>query len=169
MNQKTRRGIKEGIGLGLIAGVIFAVMEVVAAVMMGNPALMPFRMFASTVLGSAALETAGAGTAFLVGAIAHLILSGIFGLIYGAVNAQFGADTRASWGQQAGIGVAFGALLWLVNFQIIARVLYPWFLEAPQFAQMMLHALFFGLPLGVMYAAAERRVVLPRRTAPAGA
>jgi hypothetical protein len=47
--------------------------------------------------------------------------------------------------------------VWFVNFQIIARVLYPWFLGAPQFLQAVMHGLFFGLPLALIYAASERR------------
>jgi hypothetical protein len=157
MTSATKRGVKEGIGFGIVAGVIFALMETVAAAGMGDPPLMPFRMFASIVLGEAALETIGTGTAFLVGSIVHLVLSGVFGLVYGVLNSRLSVEARTAWTSQAGIGLAFGAVLWLVNFQVIARIAFPWFLMAPQFAQLMLHALFFGLPLGLMYAAAERR------------
>jgi hypothetical protein len=163
MTSATRRGIKEGIGFGIIAGILFAIMEVVAAAGMGDPPLMPLRMFASIVLGSAALETVGMGTAFLVGSLVHLVLSGVYGLVYGVVNARLPTKTRTGWASQAGIGLAFGAVLWLFNFQIVARILFPWFLMAPQLTQLLLHALFFGLPLGLMYAAAERRVHHGRR------
>jgi hypothetical protein len=157
MSESTRRGAKEGIGFGLIAGMIFAVMEVVGAAMMGQPPLMPIRMFASTVLGQAALMETATGTVLIVGLAAHFALSAIYGLIYGLINAKFSAPTETSYGRQAGLGLLFGAMLWLVNFQVIARVLYPWFLDAPQFLQMAMHAMFFGLPLGLMYAEAERR------------
>jgi hypothetical protein len=33
----------------------------------------------------------------------------------------------------AGLGLLLGAMIWLVNFQIIARILYPWLLMTPQF------------------------------------
>lgn len=158
MNESTRRGIKEGIGFGLIAGMIFGVMEVVGAAMMGNPPLMPVRMFASTVLGEQALMQTSAAIAIPVGLIAHFLLSAIFGAIYGVVNARLSTATETSYARQAGIGLLFGVGLWLVNFQIIARVLYPWFLTTPQFLQMAMHAMFFGLPLALMYAASERRV-----------
>lgn len=158
MADATKRGAKEGLSFGLIAGIIFAMMEIAGAAMMGNPPLMPLRMFASVVLGGSAMQTASLGSVVVVGTIAHLALSAVFGLIYGLVNARFSPKTETSWGRQAGLGLLFGAMIWLVNFQIIARILYPWFLMTPQFLQMAMHAMFFGLPLALMYAAAERRV-----------
>lgn len=158
MTGATRRGAKEGLGFGLIAGVIFALAEMIGAAMMGDPPLMPVRMFASVVLGESALQTASLGSVVVVGTIAHLALSAVFGLIYGVVNARLSSTTETSWGRQVGLGLLFGVMLWLVNFQIIARILYPWFLMTPQVLQMAMHAMFFGLPLGLMYAAAERRV-----------
>lgn len=156
MQESTRRGIKEGIGFGLIGGMIFGVMEVVGAAIMGNPPLMPIRMFASTVVGQQALMEIPAATAIPIGLIAHFALSAVFGAIYGAINARLSIESKTSYDRQAAIGLVFGAMLWLVNFQIIARLLYTWFLTTPQFLQMAMHAMFFGLPLGLMYAAAER-------------
>jgi len=157
MASENRRSVGEGITAGVIAGVIFAGMEIIAAAMMGNPALMPVRMFASVVLGRGAME-APLGTTLVVGTIAHLVLSAIFGLVYGLVSARSSEPTRTSFGRQAAVGILFGLAVWFVNFQIVARILFPWFLEAPQFLQAMLHGLFFGLPLALVYAASERRV-----------
>jgi hypothetical protein len=48
----------------------------------------------------------------------------------------------------------------VVTFQFIARGYYPWFQQqTPQFFQLLMHALFFGAPLGWLFAAAERRRV----------
>jgi hypothetical protein len=165
MQESTRRGIKEGIGFGLIAGLIFGVIEIIAAVLMGDPPLMPVRMFASTVLGEQALEQTPAATAIPLGLLAHFVLSAMFGLIYGAINARFSTATETSYGRQVALGLMFGAVLWLVNFQIIARLIYPWFLMTPQFLQMAMHAMFFGLPVALMYARAERRAHHVGRTA----
>jgi hypothetical protein len=152
-----KRGAKEGFGFGVVAGIIFAVAEVIIAAMMDNPALMPFRMFASIVFGQEALGVTPIGTAVAVGIVVHLILSALFGLVYGVVNSRFSLRTQADSSTQLGIGLAFGVALWFVNFQIIARTAYPWFLDAPQGLQAILHAVAFGLPLGIMYGAAERR------------
>jgi hypothetical protein len=163
MAQKTTRSVKEGIGFGLVAGVIFALVEIAASTMMGSPALAPLRMFASVVLGESAMETATPGTAILVGSIAHLVLSGLYGLVYGLVNAMFSTKADTGWARQAVFGLLFGAAIWLVNFQLFARILYPWFLDAPQLAQLLLHSVAFGLPLALMYAGAERRVQIGGR------
>jgi uncharacterized membrane protein YagU involved in acid resistance len=160
MASENRRSVGEGVTAGTIAGVIFAMMEIIGAATMGTPALMPIRMFASVVLGKGAME-GPLGTALLVGTIAHLLLSAVFGIAYGVVSARLSGATRTSFGRQAGIGILFGLAVWFVNFQIIARVLYPWFLGTPQFLQAMMHGLFFGLPLALIYAASERRVHAP--------
>jgi hypothetical protein len=73
------------IGFGLVAGLIFALAEVVLSVLMGGPPLQPFRVFASVVMGQAAFVPVSVGSVFLVGLIVHLILSGFYGLIYGAI------------------------------------------------------------------------------------
>lgn len=158
MRDTAKRSVKEGIGFGIVAGIIFAFMEIARAAMMGDPPLMPVRMFASVLLGKAALETVSGGTALLVGTFAHLALSALFGLVYTGINGRFSEESRTRWGRQALIGLSFGIALWLVNFQIIARLIYPWFLMTPQFLQMAMHAMAFGLPLGLFYAGAERRV-----------
>lgn len=156
MSQQTKRSAKEGIGLGIVAGIIFAMMEMIGSAVMGNPPLMPLHMFASLVMGMDAMEAQGTGV-LILGAIVHLVLSAAFGLVYGLVNARFSTKAQTSFGSQAGIGVLFGLALWFVNFQIIARIAFPWFLDAPQFLQALMHAAFFGLPLALMYAGAERR------------
>lgn len=157
MASENRRSIGEGITAGLIAGIIFAMMEIAGAAMMGNPPLMPVRMFASVVLGQGAMQ-GPLGVPLVVGTIAHLVLSAVFGIVYGLLAARTSEATKTSFGRQAGLGILFGLVVWLVNFHIIARVLYPWFLGAPQFLQAMMHGLFFGLPLALIYAASERRV-----------
>lgn len=164
MASENRRSVSEGIAAGLVAGVIFAVMEILGAAMMGEPALMPVRMFASVVLGKGAME-GPLGTALVVGTVAHLGLSAFFGIVYGLLGARASEATRTSFGRQAGLGILFGLALWFVNFQIIARILYPWFLGAPQFLQAMMHGLFFGLPLALIYAASERRIHVAARPA----
>lgn len=153
----TARSVKEGIGYGLIAGVIFALMEVIASTIMGNPAITPFRLFASVLVGSEALTEMEAGNALLLGSVVHLVLSAAFGLVYGLIGASLTRRAQVWFGAQAGLGIAFGLALWLINFQLIARAAYPWFLETPQLMQALIHALFYGLPLGLMYAASERR------------
>lgn len=165
---RTRGALASGAAFGVAAGVIFVIMEIIGAAMMGNPALMPVRMFASTLLGRDALMGTSLGAAVLVGLLMHFALSAVYGVIYGAIESRMSFEARKNWGRQSVVGLLFGVGLWFLNFQIIARLIYPWFLDAPQFLQLMLHALFFGLPLGLMFAARERRrptaVVPPGKT-----
>lgn len=157
MAERTGRQLKEGLGAGVVAGVLFGIMEMAASALMGQPPLMPIRMFASTVLGQVALEATPLGTAVIVGTIAHLALSGLFGVIYAVLSGLLPPAAEIRTGQQGLLGLLFGIALWFVNFQIIARLFYPWFLDAPQFLQAMMHAVFFGLPVALLYVGAERR------------
>lgn len=157
MTGSTRRRLKEGLEFGLIAGLIFASLQIAGAVAVGARPVAPLWMAASVVLGRAALGGIATGHALAVGAIAHLLLSAVFGLVYGAFAAQLPVEMQANRGKQVWLGLCFGAALWLVNFQIIAVLFYPWFLRTPQLLQLSMHALFFGLPLTLMYSAAERR------------
>jgi hypothetical protein len=106
METKTRRSVREGITAGIIAGVMFAMMEILGAAMMGRPALTPVRLFASVVLGRAAME-GPLGTALVVGTMAHLALSAVSGIAYGLVSSRLSEANRTSFGRQAGIGILF--------------------------------------------------------------
>lgn len=152
------RSVKEGAISGLIAGVIFAVAYVLSAIIAGDAAIMPFRRLASVLLGTAALTTTPAATAVVIALVAHLYFSTMFGLFYGVYNSALTMRTRRSVRRQAVIGPLFGVMLWFVNYNIFARFRYPWLLELPQAPQAILHALFYGLPLGLLYGSAERRV-----------
>lgn len=156
MNPGMKRIVLSGLGYGVVAGVIFGAMEMVGAALMGDPMVMPLKMFASVVAGKDALMAGGAGI-LLLGVIVHLALSAIFGVVYAGLDAGFARNKVRSYGAQSAFGIAFGFALWLVNFQIIARLAYPWFLGSPQLLQAMMHAFFFGLPLGLFIAATERR------------
>lgn len=162
---ENRKILKEGAGLGLIAGLLFAIVEMLASAAMGAPAWMPLRMFASVVLGQDALTTTSLGTAVVVGTITHLVLAALFGFIYGLLCSGLSSESRTNTARQSALGLLFGTALWLVNFQIIARLAYPWFLDTNQVAQWLMHALAYGLPLGLMLAGSERRVLRVRPAA----
>jgi hypothetical protein len=103
------------------------------------------------------MTTAATGTAVLVGSLVHLVLSIAYGIVFAAFFAILAPETRKSFGGEAAIGAFYGTLLYLVNLQIIARLAFPWFLEANQLLQWVLHAVTYGLPLGLAFAASERR------------
>ncbi len=151
------RSVKEGAIGGLIAGVIFAIAYILASLIAGDAAIIPFRRLASVLLGTDALTTTSPPTVVVIALIAHLYLSTMFGLFYGVYNSALTMRTRSSPRRQAVVGMIYGVMLWLINYNVFARYRYPWLLALPQAPQVLLHALFYGLPLGLLYATAERR------------
>jgi hypothetical protein len=153
------RSAKEGLAFGLIAGALFAIGQLAATIVMGEPAMSAFRRFASILLGPSALTSAVSPAAAVGrGLIANRWLSAMYGVVYGFYNSALTMATRRSIGRQAIVGTLFGLMLWLVNFRAFAPYRYPWMLELDVIPQLILHALVFGLPLGLLYATAERRV-----------
>ena len=142
-----RFGTGQAITAGIIAGLLFAVFEMLAAaVLMGAQAFfMPLRMIVAMVLGQAALDPGyslvGAATA---GVLVHMILSIIFAVVFAAI-----APRAATTGTLIAIGIAFGVGLWLVNFYLIAPLMgWTWFPERTNpVVQFIAHAFFFGLPV----------------------
>jgi hypothetical protein len=119
------------------------------------------------LLGPAALTSASLVTVALVSTLVHAALSGGYGALYGLLVGRMAYENRTDAFRQPAVGLLYGFLLWLVYFQVIARVVYPWFLHALQPGQLALHALAYGLPLAVTFLVAERRVsgasLLPRK------
>lgn len=150
------RSVHQGVGSGLLAGATFAAAQVIAAVTGGDSAVVAFRRSASVLIGPAALTTTPTAIAVIVGLIAHAYLSTMYGLSYGVYNSALPAPTRHSAPRQAAIGALYGVVLWLVNLELFARIVFPWLLAVSQPVQLFLHAVCFGLPLGLRYAAAER-------------
>jgi hypothetical protein len=94
----------------------------------------------------------------IAGNVVHLALSALFGFVYVQVNDRLAMADHLRHGRQALIGVLYGALLWAVAFQVFARLWYPWLLQTNQLVQLVIHSVFFGLPLGLLYAGFERKV-----------
>lgn len=150
-----------GLLFGLAAGVVLALAEVVLAVATGESPMRPVRMSAAVALGPPAFtQEVAAGTALLVGLGVHLALAAVAGLVYSVLDAMLPLDGRGRWEFQSAVGMLYGIAVWLVSFQFVGRGYYPWFLEVPQFPQIVLHSLFLGLPLAMLFTAAERRRAL---------
>jgi hypothetical protein len=145
-----KRVAREGFGFGVLAGVVLLAAEMVKS----GPAK-PLRMAASLVSGSHALGSS-IGTTYLVGLVVHLLLAGIFGLAYGELEARMPDDARRNYGVQIGIASGFAALVWL-GTELVASAAYPWFLTSEPLVRLVLMVLFYGAPLGWMFAAAKRR------------
>jgi hypothetical protein len=158
--------LKAGAIGGLLAGAIFAVMEMFMAAVMGMGLLGPWGAFGSIVLGKSAMGGMTFGI-FIVGFVVHFALSALFGVVWGALSRILPLSVRASFGAHGAAAAIFGVGLYLVNFQVLARLFYPWFLNMNQFGQLMLHALAFGLPLGLLMVWQIRKPALLGRHASA--
>ncbi|WP_224373153.1 hypothetical protein [Hyalangium versicolor] len=148
-----------GLGFGLVAGVVFAIAECVASMAGGQGVLTPVRFAASVLLGARALVDMPLGLVVAAGLAVHLGLSAFLGLAYSLIDARLSPALRPKVAHQLAVGMLFTLVVWVVTFQFVARGYYPWFLGVDQFFQLVMHALFFGVPLGLLFAAAEKRRV----------
>ena len=148
-----RRWVVNGAIGGVIAGIVFAVFEMVmAAVMVGGEAFfMPLRMIGGIALGQQALspETslAVAGTA---GLVVHMMFSALYGMGV-AVVAAFVPQLRSSTLALVGWASLAGLALWIVNFYVIAPIAgWTWFPnDTDPIVQFVAHTFFFGSALGL--------------------
>lgn len=138
---------------GVIAGAVFMMMEMVLVWMvMGMSPWAPPRMMAAMVLGKQVLPPP-ADFSFVVMTVAmmiHIPLSIVYGLILASAvhRLQMGAAVLA--------GMVFGVMLYLVNFYLVATLLFPWFTEARNWISVVSHVV-FGVVLAGVYVAMRRR------------
>jgi hypothetical protein len=144
----------ETVFASLGAGVTMGLLEVIASVASGESALLPLRSAASVVLRDHAFGPNAALIA-LIGTIVHFSIAIMFGFAYGVFSSQLSWAKRVRGPLQALLGVGFGTAVWLINFQFIGRLFYPWMFEHSQVAQWLIHAVGFGLPLGLLLAEQE--------------
>jgi hypothetical protein len=147
------------VGTGMVASIIFAAFEMVAAAILMGPvgAVMPLRMIGAMILGPAALDPGySLAIAATAGIVIHVILSilftAVFAWILAAVAVTTTGDLLSAPGSLMLAGMMFGLALWLVNFYIIAPVAWPWFPQRTNaFVQLLAHTVFFGAPVGWMF------------------
>lgn len=146
--------IKYGALGGLVAGIVFAMFEMImAALLDGTSAFWnPLRMIGAIVLGKEALAPSyGLATAAITGLIVHMVLSMLFGLVFGLTLTVLPSLTRSA-GVLLFTASLYGLLLWLVNFYVIAPVAgWDWFPdESNVLVQLVAHTVFFGAVLGLV-------------------
>jgi hypothetical protein len=158
----TGRWITQGVIGGIIAGIVFAMFEMVmAALLMGSAAFfMPLRMIGAIVLGQPALDPGyPLLNAAIVGMIVHMVLSIIFGAIFAAITATVPA-LRQSGMVLLVVASVFGLALWIINFYVLASLFgWNWFpTQTNPIVQFIAHTFFYGTVLGLYLS----RVLLPR-------
>jgi hypothetical protein len=133
---------------GVVAGTVFGVAQVVAAILQGHSAWQPLQAIAALILGPDTLQPGNLNPAIVVIAIAiHYILSAVFGIILAVLSmSTFAVGT--SRGGAILTGMIWGFVIWLLNFFLIAPFAFQWFTTENRAVQLLLHVLFYGAPLG---------------------
>jgi uncharacterized membrane protein YagU involved in acid resistance len=121
---------------GLAAGLVFLLVNMGWATRSDLPAVAPL-LDISTIFNVAEVPDPTPEN-MAVGLVTHLTLSMLFGIGF-AVLVPLLRDIR-----QLTLGaVGYGIALYLVNFQILGRIAFPWFQEGPdQVFELVAHGLF---------------------------
>ncbi|TAM57665.1 hypothetical protein EPN52_12485 [bacterium] len=101
---------------GVVAGLLMAMIGMIATATMGMGALAMPDMIGGLILGPG-VSMSGGALAALTGLMLHMLLSGLFGVIY--------TMTISRWIVRAPVltGLLYGLALWGVNFYVIGSIL----------------------------------------------
>ncbi|MFU8806410.1 MAG: hypothetical protein ACNA8W_21540 [Bradymonadaceae bacterium] len=135
---------------GLVAALVFLILEMALLPLLGVSALAPFHMIAAIVLGTEALAMPLTVGIVLTALVAHFFLSIIYAFIVGA----FINERRA--GPAVIIGLVFGLALYLINFFVFTGA-FPWFAQARNWVSVVAH-LAFGATAAIVYIRVEAGV-----------
>lgn len=143
----TRSALGQAVAAGVIAGLVFAAFEMLAAaVLMGPEAFfMPLKMIGAMALGPEAIyPDYPLIPAAAAGVLVHMILSVCFAVVFAAMTLR-----TATVRTLIVLGIVFGTSLWLVNFYVVAPAMgWTWFPEATNpLVQFVAHAFFFACPV----------------------
>ena len=144
--------LRYGILGGIIAGIAFAMFEMVMALVLnGSDAFfMPLRMIGGIGLGQSALDPATSLlTAGGAGLVIHMILSMMYGVVVAAVLSLIPQLSGSRTAVLVSASVA-GFALWILNFYVFAQAFgWTWFPNNTNAAvQFVAHTFFFGTVLG---------------------
>lgn len=156
-----RRIIREGVTGGLVGGGTLAAGQLLIASIAGVPPGTPWQLWSSLVLGQGALVGDLSLLRFILGFVIHFGLSTAFGLLFSLVVAAISRPMRNDLTVQLGGGFIYGMVLWLINYQLIGRLFFPWFAALNPGVQLMAHGLFYGLPLATWMAMMLRDLEVP--------
>ena len=134
---------------GIAAGTIFAGIEIWSATANDLPVRAPFLAISTIVLGDSALTTGQANVA--IGLIVHIAISICYGMLFGLL-----ASVLRTNGTVALAGLAYGALIYLIDLQLIAPVWFPLFTTGDQSFALLVHLL-YGIVLGIAFFSTDVR------------
>lgn len=137
---------------GFAAGALLMVLDLIWSSMFDAHG--PWRtshMIAPIFVGTDSLKASGYGFSVAVVAIAlasHYIMGILFGLVVGAVMAQFRLD--AAPGQAVAVGAVLGTGLYLFNFDLVLVRFFPWLATLRGGDTLVAHVL-FGVVAALLY------------------
>lgn len=142
------------VGAGIIAGLVFVMAQMLLVwAFLGQSPWGPPRMIAAMALGPEVLPPPAGFEAvpILVAMMIHLVFSILYGIVIGAIVQKMGMGAAVL------TGAVFGLVaMYLVNFYLVAPLLFPWFLQATNWITAFNHLL-FGLVAGGAYVALRDR------------
>lgn len=137
---------------GFAGGAVLMMLELIwSGVSQGDAGLWrTSHLVAALLLGPEAMWSASPGfdAGLVIAAlITHYLLGIAFGMVLGFVATGFHYEDNV--GAMAGIGAAFGALLYGINFHLMVRW-FPWFIELQGWPTFAAH-LIFGVTAALLY------------------
>lgn len=151
--------IKNGVIGGIIAGIVLAMADIIAAwVSMGQP-IAPLQMIAGVPLQRDP-TTIDQGTAIVVGVLTHMLLSIVFGVIVAYVVASVPALYNSPVATVI-FATLVGFILWPLDFYVIGPAINaPWFRDKTDPVQQFIwHTFMYGTVLGLYLASRLPRTV----------
>lgn len=138
--------LTRGAVAGLAGGVLFILANMWFATTHGKPAVAPFLAISTIFRGSSMPVMSPVDV--IAGLTVHLGLSIVFGMVFALLVGVLGLSRRPAMLPVAGI--VYGLVLYVVNFQILARIFFPFFVNAKgpnQLFELWIHPIAFGLVL----------------------
>jgi uncharacterized membrane protein YagU involved in acid resistance len=147
---------------GVAAGLVFAAVTMWFADSTGGKAEMPLRMISTIVKGDQAM--AAGTTSPALGAVVHLVLSVLFGIVFALAVPRFRTN-----GTVALAGTAYGLLLYVLNFLVLTPLVFTTFRMANQPFEVFAHLVFGTLLSFAFFGSGVRRgeptLAIQRRSA----
>lgn len=144
---------KAGIVSGLVAGIVFMMVEMMlVGLVQGESPWAPPRMMAAMLLNKSVLPPPADFSMLAMGVamMIHLPLSIVYALVIGRLVQRLDMTSAVL------AGAAFGLAIYLVNFYLIAPLLFPWFTMARNWISIVTHVL-FGMVAAGSYLALQHR------------
>ncbi len=138
--------LARGAVAGLAGGVLFALANMWYADAHGKPSVAPF-LDISTIFHGTKMPVISQPNV-IAGLVLHLGLSLLFGMVFALGVTLLRLPQRPL--MLLGAGLAYGLALYVVNFQIIARAAFPWFVNPNgpnQVFELWIHPVAYGLLL----------------------